>query len=88
MDGESQNVRQIGLDMACCRGQLGARSVRRPRNLPASSDKEVGPVRTIVIVLLGLVVVLAVLTELCLLQAAAMRRRIKAALPPEEGEER
>jgi hypothetical protein len=45
-------------------------------------------VRAIVIVLIGLVVVLAVLTELCLLQAAATRRRIKAALPPEEGEER
>jgi hypothetical protein len=32
----------------------------------------------------GLVVVLMVLTELCLLQSAALRRRIKAALPPEE----
>lgn len=44
--------------------------------------------RVLVVVLIGLVVVLAILTELCLLQAAAMRRRIKAALPPEEGEER
>jgi hypothetical protein len=88
MFGESQNVRQIGLDRAVRPGQLGARSVRRPRTVPAGSDKEVVPVRTIVIVLIGLVVVLAVLTELCLLQAAAMRRRIKAALPPEEGEDR
>jgi hypothetical protein len=32
----------------------------------------------------GLVVVLVVLTELCLLQSAALRRRIKEALPPEE----
>jgi hypothetical protein len=43
-------------------------------------------VRVLVTVLVGLVVVLAVLTELCLLQAAALRRRIKAALPPEEDE--
>jgi hypothetical protein len=39
-------------------------------------------VRVLVVVLIGLVVVLAVLTELCLLQAAVMRRKIKAALPP------
>ena len=39
-------------------------------------------------VLIGLVVVLAVLTEVCLLQAAAMRRKVQAALPPDdEGEE-
>jgi hypothetical protein len=88
MVGESQNVRQIGMDTAVRSGQLDARSVRLAANVPASSDKEVVPVRAIVIVLIGLVVVLAVLTELCLLQAAAMRRRIKAALPPEEGEER
>jgi hypothetical protein len=31
-------------------------------------------------------VVLAILTELCLLQAAAMRRKVKAVLPPEEDE--
>jgi len=68
--------------------RLTPEAFRLAANLPASSDKEVVPVRAIVIVLIGLVVVLAVLTELCLLQAAAMRRRIKAALPPEEGEER
>ena len=42
--------------------------------------------RVLVTVLVGLVVVLAVLTELCLLQSAALRRRIEAALPPEEDE--
>jgi hypothetical protein len=41
-------------------------------------------VRVLVTVLVGLVIVLVVLTELCLLQASALRRRIKAALPPEE----
>jgi hypothetical protein len=43
-------------------------------------------VRVLVIVLVGLVVTLAVLGELCLLQAAAMRRRLRAALPPEDEE--
>jgi hypothetical protein len=43
-------------------------------------------VRVLVMVLVGLVVVLMVLTELCLLQSAALRRRIEAALPPEEDE--
>jgi hypothetical protein len=45
-------------------------------------------VRVLVAVLVGLVVVLAILSELCLLQAAAMRRKIRAALPPEEDEDR
>jgi hypothetical protein len=45
-------------------------------------------VRLLVVVLVGLVVALAILCELCLLQAAAMRRRIRAALPPEEDEDR
>jgi hypothetical protein len=45
-------------------------------------------VRVLVAVLIGLVVVLAILTELCLLQAAAMRRKVRAALPPEEEEGR
>ena len=44
--------------------------------------------RVLVVVLIGLVVVLAILTELCLLQAAAMRRKVKAVLPPEEDENR
>jgi hypothetical protein len=45
-------------------------------------------VRVFVMVLIGLVVVLAILTELCLLQAAAMRRKLRAALPPDEDEGR
>jgi hypothetical protein len=45
-------------------------------------------VRVLVAVLIALVVVLAILSELCLLQAAAMRRKVKAALPPEEDEDR
>jgi hypothetical protein len=44
-------------------------------------------VRVLVAVLIGLVVVLAVLTELCLLQAAAMRRRVRSVLPPEKDED-
>jgi hypothetical protein len=45
-------------------------------------------VRVFVIVLIGLVVVLAVLTEVCLLQAASMRRKVRAVLPPEDEEDR
>ena len=46
--------------------------------------------RVFVVVLVVLVVVLAVLTEVCLLQAASMRRKIRAVLPPpeEHGEDR
>ena len=40
--------------------------------------------RVFVVVLVGLVVVLAILTELCLLQAASLRRKVRAALPPED----
>ena len=39
--------------------------------------------RVFVVVLIGLVVVLAVLTEVCLLQAAAMRRKVRAVMPPD-----
>ena len=42
--------------------------------------------RVFVVVLVALVVVLAVLTELCLLQAATLRRKVRAVLPPEEGD--
>jgi hypothetical protein len=45
-------------------------------------------VRVLVVVLIGLVVLLAVLTELCLLQAAVTRRKLKAVLPPHEEEDR
>ena len=43
-----------------------------------------GTVRVFVVVLIGLVVVLAVLTEVCLLQAASMRRKVRSVLPPAE----
>ena len=42
--------------------------------------------RVFVVVLIGLVVVLAVLTEVCLFQAAALRRKVRGVLPP--GDER
>jgi hypothetical protein len=45
-------------------------------------------VRVLVAVLVGLVVALAILSELCLLQAAALRRQVRAALPPEEDGDR
>ena len=44
--------------------------------------------RVLVAVLICLVVVLAVLCELCLLQAANLRRRVRAVLPPEDEEDR
>ena len=40
--------------------------------------------RVLVVVLICLVVALAILCELCLLQAADLRRRVRAVLPPEE----
>ena len=43
--------------------------------------------RVFVVVLVALVVVLAVLTELCLLQAATLRRKVRAALPTEDDTE-
>jgi hypothetical protein len=58
-------------------------SVGRGRYQPVVTGRT-DEVRVLVMVLVGLVVVLLVLTELCLLQSAALRRRIKAALPPEE----
>jgi hypothetical protein len=60
-------------------------SVGRGRYQPVVTGRT-DTVRVLVMVLVGLVVVLLVLTELCLLQSAALRRRIKAALPPEEEE--
>jgi hypothetical protein len=45
-------------------------------------------VRAVVAVLICLVVVLAILCEVCLLQAADRRRRVRAVLPPEDEEDR
>ena len=42
--------------------------------------------RVFVVVLVGLVVVLAVLGEVCLLQAATLRRKVRSVLPPPEEE--
>ena len=51
----------------------------------------VGPIMEFIVSLIstiiGGVVVLAVLAELCLLQAATLRRKVRAVLPPEEGDE-
>ena len=44
--------------------------------------------RVVVAVLICLVVVLAILCEVCLLQAANLRRRVRAVLPPEDEEDR
>jgi hypothetical protein len=45
-------------------------------------------VRVVVAALICLVVVLAILCEVCLLQAADLRRRVRAVLPPEDEEDR
>jgi hypothetical protein len=45
-------------------------------------------VRVVVAVLICLVVVLTILCEVCLLQAADLRRRVRAVLPPEDEEDR
>jgi hypothetical protein len=45
-------------------------------------------VRAVVAVLICLVVVIAILCEVCLLQAADLRRRVRAVLPPEDEEDR
>ena len=44
--------------------------------------------RVLVVVLVCLVVVLAILCEVCLFQAADLRRRVRAVLPPEDEEDR
>ena len=44
--------------------------------------------RVLVAVLICLVVALAILCEVCLLQAADLRRRVRAVLPPEDEEDR
>jgi hypothetical protein len=59
----------------------------RARYQPAVTRRS-RQVRVLVAVLVALVVVLAILGELCLLQAAAMRRKVRAVLPPEEDEDR
>jgi hypothetical protein len=69
-------------------GSLSDERSRGRERYQAAVTRRWGTVRVLVVVLLGLVVVLAALTEVCLLQAASMRRRIRAVLPPEDGEDR
>jgi hypothetical protein len=66
---------------------LSAEVFEARRTYQAAVTRRVEPVRVFVVVLIGLVVVLAILTEVCLLQAASMRRKVRAVLPPpEDGE--
>ena len=76
------------LDTRAGRHQVPGRTFEGRAPYQAVVTKERMTVRVFVVVLIGLVVVLAVLTEVCLLQAASMRRKVKAVLPPpEDGEE-
>jgi hypothetical protein len=76
------------LDIRACPRQVLGRTFEGRERYQAVVTRRLGTVRVLVVVLLGLVVVLAALTEVCLLQAASMRRRIRAVLPPEDGEDR
>jgi hypothetical protein len=74
------------LDTRAGRRQVPGRTFEGRAPYQAVVTKERMTVRVFVVVLIGLVVVLAVLTEVCLFQAAALRRKVRAVLPP--GEER
>jgi hypothetical protein len=76
------------LDTRTSQRQLAAEASERRATYQPVVTRRSRNVRVLVAVLIGLVVVLAILTELCLLQAAAMRRKVRAALPPEEDERR
>ncbi len=76
------------LDICAGWRQRVGRTFEGRERYQAAVTRRLRTVRVLVVVLLGLVLVLAVLTELCLLQAASMRRKIRAVLPPEEGEDR
>ena len=69
-------------------GRLSHERSRGRERYQAAVTRRLRTVRVLVVVFLGLVLVLAVLTELCLLQAASIRRKLRAVLPPEEGEDR
>jgi hypothetical protein len=76
------------LDTCAGQRQVLGRTFEGRAPYQAVVTKERMTVRVLVVVLIGLVVVLAVLTEVCLFQAAAMRRKVRAVLPPsDEGEE-
>jgi hypothetical protein len=69
-------------------GRVSDERSRGRERYQAAVTRRLTTVRVLVVVLLGLVVVLAALTELCLLQAASMRRKLRAVLPPEDTEDR
>jgi hypothetical protein len=75
------------LDTRTGRRQVAGRTFEGRATYQAVVTKERVSVRVFVVVLIGLVAVLAVLTEVCLLQAAAMRRKVRAALPPDDERE-
>jgi hypothetical protein len=70
------------LDTRAGRRQVPGRTFEGRAPYQAVVTKERMTVRVFVVVLIGLVVVLAVLTEVCLFQAAALRRKVRAVLPP------
>jgi hypothetical protein len=72
------------LDSRAGRRQVPGRMFEGRAPYQAVVTKEWMTVRVFVVVLIGLVVVLAVLTEVCLLQAAALRRTVRAVLPPDD----
>jgi hypothetical protein len=76
------------LDIRARRRQGLGRTFEGRERYQAAVTRRLTTVRVLVVVLLGLVVVLAALTELCLLQAASMRRKLRAVLPPEDTEDR
>jgi hypothetical protein len=85
---ENKSFASDPLDIRRRRRQRAGRTSEGRERYQAAVTRRLEPVRVLVVVLGGLVVTLAVLGELCLLQAASMRRKIRAALPPEEGEDR
>ena len=72
------------LDTRAGRRQVAGRTFEGRAPYQAVVTKERMTVRVFVVVLIGLVVVLGVLTEVCLLQAAALRRKVRAVLPPDD----
>src|SRR5512132_1163174 len=83
---ECQTFASEPLDTCAGRRQVLGRTFEGRAPYQAVVTKERMTVRVFVVVLIGLVVVLAVLTELCL-QAAAMRRKVRAVLPPSDERE-
>jgi hypothetical protein len=82
----SQNVRIDSLDIRPGGREVLGRTFERRATYQAAMTRR-WTVRVLVAVLICLVV-LAVLCELCLLQAADLRRRVRAVLPPEDEEDR